>query len=284
MTTAKIIDLPFADYLANPAFGSSDLRAFRTGPPSRVMWGKANRTESTHAMKFGTGTHCRLLTRALFERELFEQTYIVRPGDDRGNFRTKVGRAWRDEQVAAGRVVLTTEELMDLRGASDAAAAKLGSFLDLSNAEKSIFWSADGIDCKCRPDWFRDGEAIYDFKVTHLADKPFRALMFGAYNAGWTHQLAHGRVGLEAVGIHVKAGRIVAVSPNPPHYVHLLEVTENDLDFLELDNLNTRKGMAACVRANHWPGTPDKWTTIELPASAAFTETDLEGAEEALPL
>jgi len=282
--TARIVDIPFAEYLAHPAFGSSDLRAFRIGPPARVTWGKANRTESTHAMKFGTGTHCRMLTRALFERELFDRTYIVRPQDDRGNFRTKVGKAWRDEQLAAGRVILTAEELDGLRGASDSAAAKVGECLDLSNAEKSIFWEADGIQCKCRPDWFRDGEAVYDLKVTHMADKPFRALMFGAYNAGWTHQLAHNRAGLAAAGVTVKVGRLVVVSPNAPHFAHLLEVSENDLDFLELDNANTRKGMAACVRANHWPGTPDKWQQLELPASAAFTETDLEGAEEALPL
>ena len=88
--------------------------------------------------------------------------------------------------------------------------------------------------------------------------------------------------GLAANGHEVSRGRLVVIAPSAPHYVHLLEVSENDLDFLELDNRNTRLGMAECHRTGHWPGTPDTWQVIELPASAAFTESDLEGATEIL--
>lgn len=271
---ARIVDIPFSEYLAHPAFGSSDLRAFRIGPPAMVQWKRANRHEDTGATVLGRAAHCAVLTPSLFHSE-----FVYRPTDERGDFRTKAGKAWRDEQTAT---ILTDEDRQTIAGVVQAIRSKR---IEVIRCEQSVFWmcSESGLACKGRPDWF-DGDAVYDLKVSMAADKPFRSLMFHAYNAGWTHQLAHNRAGLAAAGVNVKVGRLVVVSPNAPHFAHLLEVSENDLDFLELDNANTRKGMAACVRANHWPGTPDKWQTIELPASAAFTESDLEGAEEALPL
>lgn len=272
--TARIVDIPFSEYLAHPAFGSSDLRAFRIGPPAMVQWKRANRHDDTAATVLGRAAHCAVLTPNLFHSE-----FVYRPADERGDFRTKAGKAWRDEQKAT---ILTDEDRQTIAGVVQAIRSKR---IEVIRCEQSVFWtcSESGLACKGRPDWF-DTEAVYDLKVSMAADKPFRSLMFHVYNAGWTHQLAHNRAGLAAAGVNVKVGRLVIVSPNAPHFAHLLEVSENDLDFLELDNANTRKGMAACVRANHWPGTPDKWQTIELPASAAFTESDLEGAEEALPL
>lgn len=271
---AIIQDIPFADYLASPAFGSSDLRAFRIGPPAMVQWKKNNRHDDTGATVLGRAAHCAVLTPALFAAE-----FVVRPADERGDFRTKAGKAWRDEQT---KTILAAEDFETIQGIVRAVRQKQ---VEIIRAEQSVFWkcSESGLSCKGRPDWF-DLDAVYDLKVSIAADKPFRSMMFHAYNAGWCHQLAHNRAGLNAAGVPVKVGRNVIVSPNAPHFVHLLEVSENDMDFLELDNQNTRKGMAACVRASHWPGTPDRWTQIELPASAAFTENDLEGAEEALPL
>lgn len=269
-----IYDIPFADYLNDPAFGSSDLRAFRIGPPAMVQWKRQHRHDDTGATVLGRAAHCAVLTPNLFARE-----FVHRPTDERGDFRTKAGKAWRDEQTAT---ILTEEDRQTIAGVLQTIRAKR---IEVIRSEQSIFWtcSESKLACKSRPDWF-DLDATYDLKVSVAADKPYRSLMFHCYNAGWLHQAANARAGLAANGINVKLGRLVVVSPNAPHFAHLLEVSENDLDFLELDNQNTRKGMAACVSANHWPGTPDKWQQLELPASAAFTENDLEGAEEALPL
>lgn len=275
--TAKLIrDLPFPDYLALPGYGSSDLRAFRIGPPCLVPWKRANRHNGTDATRIGTAAHCRILTPELFARQ-----WVARPSDERGDFRTKLGKAWRDERTAEGLGILDAEEWQSIESIARAVVSKLGKAP--SNTEQTIVWEQDGLPLKSRPDWF-DHEAVYDLKVSRVADREFRDVTFGAYAQGWMHQLAHGRTALAAIGHEVKMGRLVIVSPNAPHIVHLLEVRENDMDFLELHNADTRRGMAECHRTGHWPGTPDKWQTIELPASAAFTESDLEGAEEALPL
>lgn len=271
----QLLDIPFRDYLALPNYGSSDLKSFRVGPPCMVPWRKANRAGETEATRLGTAAHCALLT-----PDLFASTYCVRPAGEKGDFRTKVGKAWRDKTLAMGLSILTDEEAMAVGSIRNAVKAKVGK---TPNAERSIVWEQDGLPLKSRPDWF-DADAIYDLKVSRVADLPFDRIPFAAHAQGWLHQLAHGRLGLAACGVDVKLGRNVIVSPNAPHNVHLIEVRENDMDFLELHNADTRKGMLECHRTGHWPGTPDKWQTIELPATAAFTESDLDGAEEALPL
>lgn len=270
--------MSFADYLANEAYGSSDLKAFRVGPPAMVPWRRANREDGTPATRVGSAAHCRILT-----PELFSQVYAIKP--EGMSFASKEGKAWRDEQ--GGREILTWDESVQVREVHKAFCGKLAVFDALHDAvarEASVFWTCEqtGVPCKGRPDWFTK-DAVYDLKVSIDAEKSLESLTFKAHANGWLNQLAHNRAGLNAVGHNVRLGRLVVISPNPPqqYRVWLLEVREADLDFLEMDNENTRKGIAACISAGHWPGTPDTWQQIELPASAAFTENDLESALEA---
>lgn len=266
--------LSFDSYLAHPSYSSSDLKAFRIGPPAMVPWRRANRHDGTEATRLGTAAHCRILT-----PDLFDVAYWVKP--EGMEFRTKEARQQRDDVLASGRVIIDTDTLAQVDAIAAAVRAKVQIATD--RAEWSLFWDCaeSKLPCKCRPDWF-DAHAVYDLKVSVVADKPAHSMAFAAHANGWLNQLANNRAGLEANGLRVKVGRLVIVSPNAPHYVHLLEVRENDMDFLEMDNENTRRAMAQCHRTGQWPGTPDTWQVIELPASAAFTETDLQGAEEAL--
>ena len=270
-----IHSIPFRDYLDHPGYGSSDLRAFRQGPPAMVPWRRKNRTE-TASTRLGSAAHCWVLT-----PDLFDASYWVKP--EGMEFRSKENKELRDSILAKGITILDREDLLTIEAVCVAIKAKLRRELHRERTEQSVFWrcSESGILCKSRPDWF-DRDAIYDLKVSIVADKPAHLIPFAAHGNGWMHQLANGRAGLAANRHQVKLGRIVLVSPNAPHNVHLLEVRENDLDFLEMDNQDCRKGIAHCERTGHWPGTPDTWQTVELPASAAFTESDLNGAEEAL--
>jgi exodeoxyribonuclease VIII len=273
--TIGIHDIPFRDYLDHPGYGSSDLRAFRQGPPAMVPWRRGHRTE-TASTRLGSAAHSWILT-----PDLFDAHYWVKP--EGLEFRSKENKELRDSMLAKGMTILDRDELLTIEAVCIAVKRKLGRELHRERVEQSVFWrcSESGILCKSRPDWF-DRDAIYDLKVSIVADKPAHLIPFAAHANGWLHQLANGRAGLAANGHRVKTGRIVLVSPNAPHNVHLLEVRENDLDFLEMDNQDCRKGIAACEHSGHWPGTPDTWQPIELPASAAFTESDLNGAEEAL--
>lgn len=271
--TTGIHDIPFRDYLDHPGYGSSDLRAFRQGPPAMVPWRRIHRTD-TDATILGSAAHCWALT-----PDLFDVGYWVKP--EGMKFLSAENKALRDSVLAKGMRIIDRDDMATIEAVCAAVNRKLGRELYRERAEQSVFWRCSESDllCKSRPDWF-DDVAIYDLKVSIVADKPMHLIPFAAHANGWLHQLANGRAGLAANGHQVKVGRIVLVSPNAPHNVHLLEVRENDLDFLEMDNQDCRKGIAACERSGHWPGTPETWQPIELPASAAFTETDLEGAQE----
>lgn len=270
--------MSFAAYLAHEAYGSSDLKAFKIGPPAMVPWRRKFRGDDTAATRVGSAAHCLILTPALFD-----DIYVVKP--EGMTFASKEGKAWRDAQ--GGKTILTFDEWLAVTAASNAFAdcEAMPAALVGARIENSVFWTCEnsGLPCKGRPDWFT-GEAVYDLKVSVTAEKPAGMLPYIAHANGWLNQLAHNRAGLRSHGINVKVGRLVIVSPNPPARVHLLEVRENDMDFLELDNENTRRGMMACHRSGDWPGLPGSWQVMELPASAAFTESDLTGAEEALPL
>lgn len=271
-------DLAFADYLADDAFGSSDLTTFRAGPPAMVPWRRQNRDDGTSATIVGSAAHCAILT-----PDMFAQCYVAKP--EGMTFASKDGKAARDMWLSQGLTILTSDEMATVRGvmrAFDAKAAARDALAGALGCEVSVFWKDrdTGLPCKGRPDFY-DAGTVYDLKVSVAANKDNDGLLFAALRNGWLHQLAHNRAGLNRAGVYsVKRGRLIVIPPKPPHYVRLLEVRENDLDFLELANEATRREMARCWRKGEWPGTPDEWTPIELPASAAFSDNELDGAEE----
>lgn len=266
------LDLSFDDYLRNPAYGSSDLKTFRAGPPSMVPWRRANRTDETPAMAFGTACHSALLT-----PDLFAAQYVARPAGI--DFRTKDGKAWRDSVLETGKQILDGYAEVQAVVAAVRAKKVVADALRGGMVEVSLFWDAEGLPCKGRPD-FLDGPYVYDLKVSIAADKEPNRMMRHCYDFGWLHQLAHNAAGLENHGKRIRGGRLVIVSPNAPHNVQLVALSENDLGFLEMHNQDTRAQMLKCHQSGIWPGTPDDFQTYELPASAAFTESDLQGAIE----
>lgn len=280
-------DMSFADYLAHDSYGSSDLRAFRFGPPAIVPWQRANRQDHTDATLIGAAAHCRILT-----PDLFDLTYAAKPPGM--TFASNIGKAWRDEKLADGFLldnILSAAEWADVDAIAEAFENKSVAFQSMRRAENegggvenSVFWTGPhGLPLKARPDWF-DKRAVYDLKVSIDATKSLSTLRFKACANGWLGQLAHGRAGLNANGHQIKVGRLVVIAPKPPQglRVWLLEVCENDMDVLNLENENTERDMVVCHRSGVWPGTPDDWKPCPLPADHLMADLDdaMEGAEE----
>jgi hypothetical protein len=262
----------FADYLAWDRYGSSDLRAFRAGPPAMVPYRREHRDEQTDATRFGTACHAAILTPHLYRAQ-----YVTKP--DGMSFATKEGKAWREEN-GRGREILSFHDGVCVQGVAEAFMA---APILLVNAEASLAWDdASGLPCKGRPDWHFDN-TVYDLKVSVHAAKGLAVLTYRAYAEGWMHQLAHNRAGLNEVGVACDHGRLVVIAPKPPHLLWLLEVKDAALDILEMENERTRAEMAVCHRAGFWPGTPREWIKVE-PPQYAVAETlaalDVSGAEE----
>jgi hypothetical protein len=273
-----VLDMPMAKYRAADAYGASDLKAMRAGPPAMVPWRRANPSKETDATRLGTAAHC-----AIIEPLSFEKRYAHKP--DGMSFATKEGKAWKasvpdgiailshDESTQVAQIVAAARGNPRVRGALDAATAK----------EASLFWNDPdtGLPLKARPDWFIQGDYVYDLKVTRHAGNP-GALAFRAYVEGWFHQLSHYEAGLIECGVKVKGARIVAIHPEPPQdaRVYTLEIKEDALSLMHLDNERTIKRIAECHERDCWPGSPEEWTKIDVPALALNEAAQVQWEEE----
>jgi exodeoxyribonuclease VIII len=270
------LDLPFGEYLKLPGWGSGSLRAMRRGPPARVKWEREHAREDTPATLLGRLVHCMLL-----QPELIEAEYVAKP--EGMSFASKDGKAWRDAQTAT---IVSHEDYQTALAIADAVRSKSLAKKSLDAAdyrESSLLWTCpvSGEHCKGRPDWI-EGRYIYDLKVSRHADGGMGALSFRAYAEGWEHQLAHYRTGAMTLGLDVKGGRLVVVTPKAPHIVYTLEVKIDALDLLELENIATLKEMRACRLADEWLGSEERWVPVEPPPSAtvAFGEMRFDPIED----
>src|SRR3990167_11488877 len=109
--------LSFSEYLGSPAFGSSDLRAFRKGPPALVQWSRAMKDEQTDATVLGSACHSKILTPALFD-----QAYRCKP--DGMSFATKEGKAWKADPDQAGKIILSFAQGKAVDAVAEAFQAK----------------------------------------------------------------------------------------------------------------------------------------------------------------
>lgn len=254
--------LSFEDYRKLDAYGSSDIRAMRVGPPAMVPWRRANPHQETDATRLGTAAHC-----AIIEGDAFQKRFAFKP--EGMSFATKEGKAWRASQ--GGRSIVSHDESERICGivaafkAKTAACRSLDSLDDFSVREASIVWPSQGVALKGRPDWY-DGTHVYDLKITRHANE--RSAAFRAWSEGWSHQLAHYRAGLAAEDGVLRGGRLVLINPEPPHSVYLLEVKPDTLDLLALENEAAVRRIAECEASGVWPGTPEEWTRVDLPAAA----------------
>lgn len=274
----KLVEgLSFDDYLSNPAYGSSDLRTFRQGPPSLVPWNRAHRSDGTSATRVGSAAHC-----AILQPETFARIYAHKPQGM--TFASKDGKAWRDAH--AGIEILTFAESSVVDSIVAGFHAKEACREALANAvacEASVFWVDEyGLPRKSRPDFFTK-TAVHELKISVHAEKGLAALRRRAYSEGWIDQLASNRDGLRAAGHNVSCGRITVIAPTEPCGIRIwnLHLTENTLDLVALDQEITSREMVVCHRSGVWPGTPEDWITVELPEDNSLADLELDEVEEA---
>jgi len=267
--------LSLGEYHKLPGWGSSSLKAMRRGPPARVVWEQERPSGDTDATRLGSAVHMRVL-----QPELYGASYAHKP--DGMSFATKEGKAWRD-CVEDGKVILSHDVGTKVGAISREVLQHITAGESLANSEYrevSMVWvcPSTGELCKARPDWI-EGGYIYDLKVSRHAEG--KSLAYRAYVEGWMHQVTHYRTGAMVLGLKVKGGRLVVVSPTEPHYVYCLEVKIDALDMLELENIATLKAMRECRERGEWEGTPESWVKIEPPASALveFGEMTYAGPE-----
>lgn len=97
--------------------------------------------------------------------------YVTRP--DGLSFATKAGKEWRDEQQAAGRVIVGADEWAWAKDAREAILAIPEARDVLEEAEAQVTFRCtlagelDGLAIQSRPDWYQAvGPARYDYGAT----------------------------------------------------------------------------------------------------------------------
>lgn len=154
-----IYDMPAADYHAAPGVSNSMLG--HLNPPARLPAYLSAPRKETPAMLRGTMIHQRIL-----EPDRPLPRLAIQPEDM--SLATKEGKAWKAEQLAAGREILGPKEGAALVGCVEAIRSDpyCQSIFKAGKAELSVFCELEGAFTKRRLDWLPDGSnSLVDIKT-----------------------------------------------------------------------------------------------------------------------
>jgi exodeoxyribonuclease VIII len=262
MTTPTIRhDLTNAEYHASPAISKSGLDLIRKAP-ALYRWRQANPTEQTPAMRLGTLTHTVVL-----EPDRFEQDTIVRPeGIDR---RTNAGKAaWAAfEFEAEGCEIISDEEWTKLAAIRDAVRSHPAAAKALAGSpviEQSIFWDADDIACRCRPDAVTERGVIVDLKTTRDASPDGFAKSVAQYR--YHVQAAFYSDGYRAAFGEAPRGFVfIAVETEPPYLVAVYVASETMTSRGRIEYQADLDTFRECLATDTWQGYSSSPLTLDLP-------------------
>jgi exodeoxyribonuclease VIII len=258
--TQIIHDLPNAGYHANPAISKSGLDLIARAP-ALYKYRRDNPTPRTDAMRWGSLVHT-----AILEPEKLADSVAIMPAIDR---RTKQGK----EDYAAfvmsvgDREPITADEHEELTATRDAAwadpvARKALAMIEI--VETSIFFQANGIDCRCRPDAILTNGVILDLKTTRDAapdafSKSIASFRYHVQAAFYADGYA------EALG-HVPRGfMFLAIEKDPPYLSACYVATASMIARGRMEYQRDLDTYARCLETGEWPGLTRGVTEIDLP-------------------
>jgi len=261
--TQVIRDLRYEDYASLPGISATDLKRARVSM-FNYRYCQEHPPEPTDAMALGSAVHSAVLT-----PDRFAADYIAYDGTRRG----KEWDAFRSFHAATGKTILTRTEY-DKCSAMSAAVHHHPAALPLlarGEAELSLQWDRDGILCKCRLDML--GDVLVELKTA--ADITPRGFTSQSYKLGYHLQYAWYSDGIEAVFTKRPAVVVIAVESKLPHDVVAYNVDPTVIEEGHDENRALLERMAACEKADRWPGISDEPLRLLLPRWALADEDDL---------
>jgi len=255
-----ITDLSNADYHAHSAISKSGLDLIARAP-ALYKYRRDNPTPRTDAMRWGSLVHT-----AILEPEKLNDAVAVLPEMDR---RTKAGK----EEYAAfvmsvgDREPITADEYAELLATRDAAwadpvARKALAMIEL--VETSIFFRANGIDCRCRPDAILTNGTILDLKTTRDAAPDAFAKSIASFR--YHVQAAFYSDGYkQALGEMPRGFSFLAIEKEPPYLSACYVATTAMVARGRMDYQRDLDTYARCLETGIWPGLTRGVTEIDLP-------------------
>lgn len=176
------------------------------------------------------------------------------------------GKEWDAFRAAnAGRVILTEDEALTAAALGKAVRSHkvAGRYLAEGEAELSVLWGHEGVDCKSRVDFRSGAGVLLELKTT--TDASPRG--FGAQVARLDYL---GQAAMYADGFADASGErlpvvFVAVEKEPPYVVQCYRVPESLLLLGRNRYRDLLSRWAQCRGANSWPGYAENELELRLP-------------------
>ena len=244
-----------------PSVSSSGLRSLWAKSPAHfyARWPhNANRVVDENESKvfiFGRAAHHLFLG-----EDNFALQFIMRPASIAGapwhGNRTEC-KLFLQQQKAAGRSVLTPDDIDAIRGMAESLAQpEYGAIELLQGAVEQTFIARDpetGIWLKARPDAIPTSDGIYgDLKTTEsVVDYDLKESL---RRYGYHMQGALLWEACELLGIPFDGFVLIFVEKKLPWCVRVIEVPDDDLALGRMQNRAMLRLMKRCIDAGKWPG------------------------------
>lgn len=192
------------------------------------------------------------------------------------DWRTKIAQQQRDAAYAAGKVPLLAKVWADVQAMVAATRAQLDAHRDGVDmfkhgaAEQTLIWQeANGVWCRARVDWLRDGSvgpmAIDDYKTTSASADP-EGLSRNIFTKGWDIQAAFYLRGLKALtGGQDAMFRFACQETYAPYALSVLALGPDAMTLAEKRVLYAIEHWGACLKSGKWPGYPTRTAYATLP-------------------
>lgn len=251
------------DYLRNPAL-------YYLRHVSQELPG-----ERTKALDFGKAFHL-----VASQPELAEELIVTSPFD---SFRTKEAKAWKAEQLEAGRLILDGKDqarLDRMVGNLHTHPVWAGLF-EGAKVEQTILFEFMGHECRARLDLMADG-VILDLKSC-LAPDP-RAFQQAVRKFRYDVQAYWYKRAYEALGLPPPAFLFVAVGKSAPHSVAFYELSLDYMLKAERDVLRALEGIAAGNWRADWESGVNTLEPASWEMAEAYDDDPITLGGEAVPL
>lgn len=283
-------DLPAPFYHADPGASASRLKRIALDSPLHCKLEMDNPPEPTAAMIMGTLVHQHLMEpgKPLPPLAIVPETFTVptdyvpknkrdlQPGEVvEWSFRRKFCQQWRDDQKAAGKIVVAPSDVDFVFRAAQAVGNHpvAGPLFNDADAEVSMFWnSTDGFRCKARLDLVPRRPCLVDLKKTNNA-KP-SVFARHAINMGYHIQMAWYRLAWSLLGDGERTECILVAVEDETADVTVHRLSEEALQEGERLALKAFERWKECHQTGRWTGYSDEVGIIDLPFRARM---EMEG-------
>jgi hypothetical protein len=236
ITSAGIYDIPFSQYLGKaltptPPLSASTIKAMLDKSPWHAacahpdIGGIDKEDEETTVSGIGTVAHALILKQA-------DKRIAVSPYPE---FRTNEAKAWRDSNLAAGKVVVKEE---NFQAAVRMAAAfepqmsefakELGEEFTTDQVEKTVVVQINGVWCKIRIDAIC--KSLWDIKSTGADYTPAKWIKNQLYGLGMDISVAFYKRVWKALAQEDKRFILAVIEQSEPHDAYPVILGEIGLD------------------------------------------------------